>query len=101
MIIRIKDLFITKQFKQDHDRASAEAIKAIDKYVDMIRKSGTLPPGLNAHRAENGDTVWLGYVTVGKQGWRVIFELKDGVMVLDRLLPHDKYDIYLKTVFSS
>lgn len=96
----IKDICITKQFAEDHDTASLEARKAMDKYVRMIRFSGRFPPGMGAHRAQNGDTTWLGYLTVGRQGWRIIFELDDGIMTLDRLLPHAEYDIYLKTVFS-
>lgn len=100
MLIRIKDIFITEQFAKDHDKAAREAQKALDKYIRIIRLSGILPPGLGAHRAQNGGIVWLGYITVGKQGWRIIFELDDGIMTLDRLLPHAEYDIYLKTVFS-
>ena len=94
----VYDIEATEQFYDDYKRASPEAKKAINKYIRMISVSGRFPNGFGAKRTKNGGTLWRGRVTVGKQGWRVLFDYVDGLMTLDRLLPHSEYDHYLKMV---
>jgi hypothetical protein len=93
---KIRDIQITEDFSYDYENAPRTIQKRVDKLVRMILEGGKIPPSMNPHKsAEEDSEVWIGYVTVNKGSWRMLFQedLTDvGIIILDRLVSHAEMD---------
>jgi hypothetical protein len=95
----IQDVCITPEFVYDYEHLSNKRVKrAMDKYWNFFVEHQLIPNSLQAHKAENFD-LWIGYVTVGRKAWRLLFTYDEAshVLLLCRLVNHDVMDGLWKT----
>ncbi len=103
--MKIRDIAFDPEFFTDYDRSPEHVQSRIDKKIinlsTVIRKEHEvqLPNSFNAHKVNNIDGLWIGYITAGNQGWRTLFEVDAaGTLWFLHLLPHDKMEMLLKTL---
>ena len=93
----ITDIIPTEQFIEDYAEAPKEVRKKMDGYLEKILDAGRYPNSLRVHKVYSTEYL-SGYVTTTGAHWRVLFEQDDDKVYLHRLLNHDKYDVFIKSV---
>ena len=89
------DIICSKDFYTDYDHAPERVKQRVNILIELIAEEGFLPNSLQTHKAEFFDGLYIGYVTVGKSAWRILFS-EDGYRLLfERLLSHKDMDRYL------
>ena len=69
---KIEDIRITDEFSADFDTAPKRIQKKIDRLIRMTLDAGRLPQSVNPHPSYIHE-LWIGYVTVGNQAWRMLY----------------------------
>jgi mRNA-degrading endonuclease YafQ of YafQ-DinJ toxin-antitoxin module len=95
---KIRDIVCDTQFFRDYDRVPKFIKENIDRKMDQILKDRSIPNSFQAHKVDDlEETLWIGYITYGIGGWRVLFEFAaNGIVVFKRLLSHDQMETVLK-----
>lgn len=100
--MKIRDVSMVSEFYVDFRNAPKEIQKRVDNKIrimaEMIANKGwcSLPNSFNAHKVDNVPDLWIGYITVGNQGWRVLFDVDtNGMFRFLHLMTHDDMDAIL------
>lgn len=93
----IVDIRLTDEFLMDWESVPKNIRDRVDRQVAHILASGRLPNSLNAHRASGvGFNIWIGHINNGRNPYRLLFVVEDGVLVCKRLLTHTEMDLLFK-----
>ena len=100
--MKIRDVSMVEEFYDDYAGAPNQVKKRVDNKIrimgEAIQTNGWchLPNSFNAHKVDNVPDLWIGYITVGNQGWRVLFDVDvKGTLRFLHLLSHDNMDFLL------
>lgn len=70
----------------------------INQMLDQIDQRGwtLIHKSFNAHKIEDSD-VWIGHLTIGKDAWRVLFDIDtNDVIHFWHIKSHKEMDLYIK-----
>ena len=94
--MKVIDIRLSLQFLEDWEKAPLGIRRRVDKFIYQILSTKKLPNSFNAHKA-NGLDLWIGYVNVHHNPYRILFRvLEDGTLYWDRLLSHSEMDEILR-----
>ena len=93
---QFKDVILSRRFYDDYEDAPPRTQRRINTILRMISDSGKLPNSLNEHRTDPTSNLWIGYVTVTRAHYRLLFTWDDeGNLIFLRLLNHNQQDALL------
>lgn len=98
--MKINDVTLSEQFYQDWDTAPDEIRDRFDSKLKMLLNQGEMINSFQAHKVKDvEEPFWIGYITVGKRSWRVLFDFNARGVIFLRLLPHKAMDKLLSSKY--
>ena len=95
--MKIKDVCFSPEFWSDWEQAPQPVRNQLDRKLKTIATHGVIPPSINANKAGGEIDIWIGYVNVGKNSYRILYSVTvTGTMVVERFISHKEADTLFK-----